>query len=282
MRNLKNTALAFGTCRIERNEKWAKYLVRNVPRRIRTIESLEEVTAEIAAEAFEQSCNMRPEWARWLIRQGVDEDELVEASMIFAVRPVNIHSIPKVISLLGAMHVVIALPAKESPVQCVKCGEWGHKKENCARRARCYHCSSDKHSFSAHKCEEDDCKDGNPPCPHPPKCIVCSGPHQASYEECPLRPTYSKAKGSIQKASGSEASRVRGQQKLLRDRLTRDNRMQYELAAQSSVPNTQDTHNVTSIADTQEVLAATVLSNTQEPSATASIIEPLQPPHSQC
>lgn len=58
--------------------------------------------------------------------------------------------------------------------------------------------------------------------------------------------------------------------------------MQYELAAQSSVPNTQDTHNVTSIADTQEVLAATVLSNTQEPSATASIIEPLQPPHSQC
>ncbi len=202
--------------------------------------------------------------------------------MIFAVCPVNIHRIPKVISLLGAMHVVIALPAKESPVQCVKCGEWGHKKENCARRARCYHCSSDKHSFSAHKCEEDDCKDGNPPCPHPPKCIVCNGPHQASYEECPLRPAYSKAKGSIQKASGPEVSRIRGQQKLLRDRLTRDNRMQYELAAQNSVPNTQDTHNVTSVADTQESLATVLLSNTQEPLATASIIEPFQPPHSQC
>lgn len=158
-------ALAFGTCRIERNEKWAKYLVRNVPRRICTTESLEEVTAEIAVEAFEQSCNMRPEWARWLIPQGVDKDELVEASMIFAVRPVNIHSIPKVISLLDAMHVVIALPAKESPIQCVKCGEWGRKKENCAKRARCYHCSREKHSFSIHKCEEDDCKDGNPPCP---------------------------------------------------------------------------------------------------------------------
>ena len=60
----KKLALAFGTCQIERNEKWAKYLMRNIPRRICTIESLEEVTAEIAAEAFEQSCNMRPKWAR--------------------------------------------------------------------------------------------------------------------------------------------------------------------------------------------------------------------------
>ena len=46
-------AIAFGTCQIKRNEKWTKYLVQNVPRRICTIESLEEVTAEIAAEAFE-------------------------------------------------------------------------------------------------------------------------------------------------------------------------------------------------------------------------------------
>ncbi|WP_375449203.1 hypothetical protein [uncultured Nostoc sp.] len=58
--------------------------------------------------------------------------------------------------------------------------------------------------------------------------------------------------------------------------------MQYELAAQNSVPNTQDTHNVTSVADTQESLATVLLSNTQEPLATASIIEPFQPPHSQC
>lgn len=37
-------ARAFGACRAERNEEWAKYLVRSVPRRIRTIENLEDVT----------------------------------------------------------------------------------------------------------------------------------------------------------------------------------------------------------------------------------------------
>lgn len=60
-------ARVFGVCRAERNEKWAKYLVRSVPRRIRTLENLENVTTEIVAEAFEQSCNMRPKWTRWLI-----------------------------------------------------------------------------------------------------------------------------------------------------------------------------------------------------------------------
>ncbi len=57
-------ARVFGAYHAERNEKRAKYLVRSVPRRIRTLENLEDVTTEIAAEAFEQSCNMRPEWAR--------------------------------------------------------------------------------------------------------------------------------------------------------------------------------------------------------------------------
>lgn len=60
-KHYKKLALAFGTCQIERNKKWAKYLVQNVPRRICTIESLEEVIAEIVAEAFKQLCNVRPE-----------------------------------------------------------------------------------------------------------------------------------------------------------------------------------------------------------------------------
>ena len=74
-------------------------------------------------EAFEQSCNMRPEWARWLIPRGAKEKELVEANMIFAVRPSNICIVPKVILLLGAMHVIVALPPKKNPLQYVRCGE---------------------------------------------------------------------------------------------------------------------------------------------------------------
>ncbi len=64
-----------------------------------------EVIPTIAAEAFEQSCNMKPEWARWLIPQGILQEELVKASVIFAVRPSNIHTVLKVISQLGAMHI---------------------------------------------------------------------------------------------------------------------------------------------------------------------------------
>lgn len=234
-------ARIFGACRAERNEKWAKYLVRGVPRRIRTLETLEDVTPEIAAEAFQQSCNMQPEWARWLIPQGVEEEDLVEASMIFAVRPSNIQRIPKVISLLGEMHVIVALPARETPIQCTQCGEWSHKKDNCAKRARCFYCSSDKHSVESHHCQKEECPDESQSCPHPPKCIVCNGPHSADYTDCPLKPSYSKAKGALIKATAAEAAQIRGQQKVLRNRLVRDNRFQAELAKQTQVRTSSST-----------------------------------------
>ena len=53
---------------------------------------------------------MQRELARWLILQGVEEESLVEASMIFAARPSNIQRIPKFIYLLGKMHLIVALP----------------------------------------------------------------------------------------------------------------------------------------------------------------------------
>ncbi len=55
---------AFGVCRAERNEKWAKYLVREVLKRIMTMDGLTDVTTEMAEQAFEMSCGMKPEWSR--------------------------------------------------------------------------------------------------------------------------------------------------------------------------------------------------------------------------
>ena len=55
---------AFGVFRAERNEKWAKYLVREVPKRIMTLDGLTDVTTEMAEQAFEMSCGMKPEWSR--------------------------------------------------------------------------------------------------------------------------------------------------------------------------------------------------------------------------
>lgn len=143
-------------------------------------------------------------------RPGEMAEDLIEANMIFAVRQQNIRTIPKVISLLGRMRVIVALPPRETPRQCSQCGEWTHKKENCAKRPRCFHCGSDKHDASAHSCMEEECKDVSKPCPHPPECIVCNGPHTADFEHCPLRPSYSKPKGSVKRVSGPDVSQIRG------------------------------------------------------------------------
>lgn len=79
-------AQTFRTYRVERNEKWTKYQVREVPKRIRTLNRLTDVTAEMAEQAFEMSCGMEQESGCWIIRAGESEKEAIEANMIFAVR----------------------------------------------------------------------------------------------------------------------------------------------------------------------------------------------------
>lgn len=121
------------------------------------------------------------------------------------------------------MHVVVALPPKETPQQCTNCGEWSHRGENCAKNPRCFTCSSTKHRTENHICCEEECSDGIQRCPHPTKCIVCGGPHMADNNTCPLRPTFSKAKGVIKRPDRDESLRIRGQQKIIRNRHTREN-----------------------------------------------------------
>lgn len=135
------------------------------------------------------------------------------------------------------MRVIVALPPKETPRQCSQCGEWTHKKENCAKRSQCFHCSSDKYDASDHSCTEEECKDSLKACLHPPKCIVCNGPHRADFEHCPLKPVYSKPKGSIKRLCGADVSQIRGQQKLIRERVVRENQIQNETAAQVANPS---------------------------------------------
>lgn len=236
-------AQMFGACRAEPNEKWAKYMVRDIPRRIRTLDGLTDVSIAIAEEAFEMATGMKPEWGRWTIVKDKEEEEIVEGNMIFAVRPQNISSIPKVISILGKMRVIRALPPKETAQQCTGCGEWSHKRENCAKKARCFHCGSGKHSLQKHTCLEEECGNGATFCPHPPKCIVCAGPHLADYDKCTLRPVYSKTKGGIKKPTKAEVVQVRSQQKVLRTRIARDNQLQHEIEVKNSsnpAPPTSD------------------------------------------
>lgn len=76
-----------------------------------------------------------------------------------------------------------------------------------------------------HRCEKGDCVEEASNCPYPPKCIVYNGPHNASYERCPLRPGYSKAKNSIVRPSNNEAVQIRGQQKALQSCFIWDNQL---------------------------------------------------------
>lgn len=62
--NADRLAQTFGACRAERNEKWAKYLVREVSRKIMTLDGIKDVTTEMAEQAFQMSCGMKPEWGR--------------------------------------------------------------------------------------------------------------------------------------------------------------------------------------------------------------------------
>ena len=58
----------------------------------------------------------------------------------------------------------------------------------------------------------------------------------ADYENCPLRPTYSKAKGALNSRDKTEVVQIRGQQRVARDRLIRDNLLQMEMARHESNP----------------------------------------------
>lgn len=58
----------------------------------------------------------------------------------------------------------------------------------------------------------------------------------ADYENCPLKPTYSKAQGAITRRDKTEVVRIREQQKIARDRLIRDILLQIETARQKPIP----------------------------------------------
>lgn len=68
------------------------------------------MTPKINIKLFKQSYNIQVKLAQCLIPQIVNKKDLVKASMIFAVKPSNSQEIPKFISLLGKMYVIICLP----------------------------------------------------------------------------------------------------------------------------------------------------------------------------
>lgn len=78
------------------------------------LDGLANVTLKMAKEEFKMFCGMRPKYGRWVIPQRKIEKEIIEANIIFAVKPQNVQSVPKIISLLGKSHIIVALPPKKT------------------------------------------------------------------------------------------------------------------------------------------------------------------------
>lgn len=160
-------AQTFGACQAKPNKKWAKYIVQDILWQIRTLDGLTDVSIAIAEKVFEMATKMKPEWRRWTIVKDREEEKIVEDNMIFAIRPQNINSIPMMISILRKMRVIKALPLKERAQQCIRCEEWFHKRKNCAKKARCFHCGSGKYCLQKHTYLKEECGNKAIFCPHP-------------------------------------------------------------------------------------------------------------------
>lgn len=50
----------FKSCRIEKNEKWAKYLLHGVSKKIKTLKRLIDIIVEMIKQVFKMSCNIKP------------------------------------------------------------------------------------------------------------------------------------------------------------------------------------------------------------------------------
>lgn len=51
----------FRAYHVERNKKWAKYLIQNVLKRIMILERLKNITTDMAEQEFEMLCDIKPE-----------------------------------------------------------------------------------------------------------------------------------------------------------------------------------------------------------------------------
>lgn len=47
-------------CQVEANKKWAKYIIKNVLRQIKTLDGLMNISIAIAEKVFETTTKMKP------------------------------------------------------------------------------------------------------------------------------------------------------------------------------------------------------------------------------
>lgn len=87
--------------------------------------------------------------------------------------PTN-QSIYKIDSICYTKIKVEAPHQKKTPVQCLRCQNYGHTRTYCHHTPRCVKCGD---THNSNECSKDNSS--------PATCALCGGPHPASYKGCP-------------------------------------------------------------------------------------------------
>ncbi|KAE8239651.1 hypothetical protein A4X06_0g8134 [Tilletia controversa] len=185
-------AAALGATRVERNENWHRWVLRDIPTFIdNKLVDENDLRAEIIARLRIVDPD-RPHSlvgnVRRLCAQGAAQN-LKTTCVTFSTSVGTSLRAGRHFDLFGRrawLEVYRPLKALEC---CELCLSFSHRTNKCtALQPRCAHCSAWGHSIDAHTCTH--CKDEARSCL--PRCPHCRGPHKAGFEQCPGRAKFDK------------------------------------------------------------------------------------------
>jgi hypothetical protein len=112
----------------------------------------------------------------------------------------------KIFNMTDFMHLIVNVAPykrKQQPTQCHKCQRYGHAKSGCSNTPRCVKCA--ENHLSA------DCPSkGRIP---NPKCVLCNGPHVASFRGCSKAPKPKDVEEAINETSNPRIAQNSVQQR---------------------------------------------------------------------
>ena len=178
-----------GASAVETADPWVKLRLPHTPRWLNTLEGCKVVSIEEVSSEVTQAFKARPVQTCWGISYK-DSQSRDNCPLLIDFRKADLPSPPPTIQLFFTQLVVQARIIIRRPTQCRRCWAF-HRPETCSRSSRCMYCAATSHTTEQHQqitAESTDCGAAAGQCMCPYLCANCHGPHEATHEQCPLRP----------------------------------------------------------------------------------------------